>query len=558
MFSDPVVGEDFFGRQDIIELIVKRARALKSGYRQNVAIIGHQQLGKTSLLRQFLHSFKEPGILAIYVEIKIQALDYFVEQFIRSLLYQCLAGRGAVSPTESLSGLSKKAEPIIPKTVLRVTEIVALLKRRHSEEAYSKLFELTPIVKQETEKNCIVILDEFHRLGDLGVRNAFSDFGKRIMVQKDTMYLLASSSFSASRKILAEKLSLLFGNFERVYLEPFDFETSFQFIQRKLSPIGISENLKNFLVAFTDGHPFFLQTITGTLRERALAKSENELSRVTIAEVFLKVLYESQGILNQYFLKLISPWMQGGSRGLPVLALTLLAGGVNKLKDIAAALNRSQSETSRLLQELMERELIIKTGVFYRFHNKMFKFWLKEVYEHKELSLLEAVGKAEDFMGRIEAKVVEHEELLKLDIADRVLGLFSLFRNDLIEFGERKRKLPYFTEIVKSQPPGRLKDQSFRKIVAKGHGACWVCKIVEQKATEKEVLELVQGVSPGKKEAATKVLLAFRGVDDNAKLLAKEKKVFTLGLSKINALMEVYGAAPIIVAENDSPAAAKA
>ena len=130
------------------------------------------------------------------------------------------------------------------------------------------------------------------------------------MVQKDTMYLLASSSFSASRKILAEKLSLLFGNFERVYLEPFDFETSFQFIQRKLSPIGISENLKNFLVAFTDGHPFFLQTITGTLRERALAKSENELSRVTIAEVFLKVLYESQGILNQYFLKLISPWMQ--------------------------------------------------------------------------------------------------------------------------------------------------------------------------------------------------------------------------------------------------------
>lgn len=549
MFSDPIVGGDFFGRQDIIELISKRARALKSGYRQNVAVIGHQQLGKTSLLRQFLHTFKDPDILAIYVEIKIQSLDYFVEKFIRSLLYQCVADQDMASATESLTDLLKRAEAKVPKTVLRVAEIVSLLKRRHSEEAYSKLFELTTIVKQETGKNCIVILDEFHRLGDFGVRNAFSDFGKRIMVQKDTMYLLASSSFSASRKILAEKLSLLFGNFERVYLEPFDFETTFQFIDTKLSPVTAPRNFKHFLSAFTDGHPFFLQTITSHLRERALAKSEVTLSAATIEEVFLKLLYESQGILNQYFMKLISPWTQTGANGQPVLALTFLASGINKLKDIAYALNRSQSETLKLLQELMEHELVIKTGVFYRFHNKMFRFWLKEVYEYKELSLLGSPGKAEGFARRIGESVAESDELLKLDVADRVSELFSLFRNDLIEFGEKKRKLPHFTEIIKSQPLEHPENQSFRQFTAKGNGACWVCKIVEQKATEKEVLELVQGVSSDKKEISTKVLVALGGVDDNAKLLAKERKVLTLGLSKINALMDVYGIAPLVMTE---------
>src|SRR3989338_1674790 len=120
MFSDPVVGDDFFGRQTIIDLLVKRASALKSGYRQNVAIIGHQQLGKTSILRQFLHVHRDPEVLAIYVEIKLQALDYFVDQFTRALLYQYLMQQTSVDPIESLQDLAQKASASIPKTVARI------------------------------------------------------------------------------------------------------------------------------------------------------------------------------------------------------------------------------------------------------------------------------------------------------------------------------------------------------------------------------------------------------------------------------------------------------
>ena len=123
MFSDPVVGGDFFGRQEILDLLFKRANALKSGYRQNVAIIGHQQLGKTSLLRHFLHTYRDPEVLSIYVEIKLQALDVFVEQFIRSLLYQFLSQSQVVDPSESLSQMKDKAALLIPKTVGRIVEI---------------------------------------------------------------------------------------------------------------------------------------------------------------------------------------------------------------------------------------------------------------------------------------------------------------------------------------------------------------------------------------------------------------------------------------------------
>ncbi len=547
MFSDPVVGENFFGRQEIIDLLLKRANALKAGYRQNVAIIGHQQLGKTSILRHFLHTGKDPQILAIYVEIKFQALDYFVDQFIRSLLYQFLVYKESeCDPSHSLPELAQKAAPFIPKTVARINEITGLLKQRHPEEAYSKLFELTSIVKQETGKNCIVVLDEFHRLGEFGVKNAFSDFGKRIMVQKDTMYLLASSSFSASKKILAEKLSLLFGNFERVYLEPFDFDTAFQFVEKKLAPVRIPEALKYFLVAFTDGHPFFLHTITARMREAALASREAEISKNTLADALLRLLFESQGVLNQYFLKLISPWLRPDSRGSHILILTELAKGTNKLTELARAVHRTQKETSAQIQQLMEHELIVKTGVFYRFHNKIFKFWLREVYERKELSILGVTANADSFRRRIHATAEEYEELLGMAAADRVLKLFSQFNNEIIEFGEKRRKLPHFTEFIPLPAAGNLSAGSARSLVAKGNGRCWVCKIVEEKATEREVLDLIGSAQDKKKDSSTRVLVALRGLDGNAKLLAKEKRVLTLGLSRINLLMDLYGHLPII------------
>mgnify|MGYP003393477705 CR=1 FL=1 len=220
-----------------------------------------------------------------------------------------------------------------------------------------------------------------------------------------------------------------------------------------------------------------------------------------------------------------------------------MAKGKNKLKDVAAAINRSQTETSTQIRELMEHELIIKTGVFFRFHNKMFKFWLREVYEKKELSVLCSTN-TENFLARVEEVIAEYDELCRLDVSERMLGLFRLFKNDMIEFGEKKRQLPHFTELM-SVDSQEVPTENSRRLIGRGHGRCWVCKITEEKATEKEIRDLVEGPED-KKMPHTKVLLALKGLDDNAKLLAKEKRVLTLGLSRINLLMDIFGKSPII------------
>lgn len=556
MFNDPVYGDRFFGRQQVYETIVKRAVALKSGYRQNVAIIGHQQLGKTSILRHFLHTYRDPDTLIIYVEIKLQALDYFIDQFLRSLLIQYLNGHERAQLTDSLETLVERVADRIPRTAASIRDIAGRLRHRDPEKAYSTLFELTTLIREESGKKCVVILDEFHRLGEFGIKNAFTDFGKRIMFQKDTMYLLSSSSFSASRRILAEKLSLLFGNFERIYLEPFGFEESFDFLEHKLAGIRLPDPLRYFLVAFTDGHPFFLDTLTARIREVASVKGETELSRDTIAEALGRLLFDSQGVWNQYFLKALAPWTSSSARGSHLLILTAMAKGRNKLKDIASAINRSQKEASRQIQELMEHELILKTGVFYRFHNKIFKFWLREVYETKELSLLGSTGDPERFCRMIQEMIDGYEAALALEPAERISRLFRQFRNEIVEFGEKRRQLPHFTELIQT-PSGSAARGSSRKIIAKGHGRCWVCQVVEEKVTEREILDLVQGSSETDKPSVTKVVVALSGLEDNAKLLAKEKRVLTLGLSRVNMLMDLYGRSPIVKRQEPADGARK-
>src|SRR5207245_424623 len=119
-------------------------------------------------------------------------------------------------------------------------------------------------------------------------------------------------------------------NFERIYLENFDFKTSFAFIDKKIHPLGMDADLKNYLVSFTDGHPFFLETITSRLREWCLGSREEKATPPAVAAVFYRLFYESQGVLNQYFMKLILPWTQSRSRGKHILILTQIARGVNR------------------------------------------------------------------------------------------------------------------------------------------------------------------------------------------------------------------------------------
>lgn len=552
MFSDPVVGKDFFGRDDVLEILKKRVDSFVSGYRQNVALIGHQKLGKTSVLHHFLYSFKNESVLPIYVELKPQGLPYFVDQFVRALLFEYLRRRESIDAMESYAALIRLASRFIPKTAAEIQGIENDLKHGNAESAYSRLFELTSCIRKEAGLKCIVILDEFHRLGDFGVKNAFQNFGKRIMVQKDTLYLISSSSFTVSRLILSEKLSLLFGNFERIHLEPFTFEVASTFIERKMEPARMPDDLKKYLIALTDGHPFFLNVICSKARQLTLLLGRNTLDQEVFVESLKELFFDSEGVLNQYFVNVVARWA-GRFKGEHLVVLVQLAHSFNKLKDLALSIRKSERETSRQLKELVDAELIVKNGVFYHFHDKLFRFWLKHVYHPKEFSLLvNAHSKGANFRLELHKHIDAFMGSSRVSPRRRIVDLFRRFRNELVEFDSKGRQMPAFEEILDE---GETLAGP-RPIVAKTPGQSWVCQVLEDKSTEKDVLDFLRQSAAFKSSRTRRILVTLNGMDPNAKLLAKNKKIWTLNLQKINTLMDFYGQSKIITFKKETPAAA--
>src|SRR3989338_5013925 len=121
--------DNFFDRKFYLDILDKRITDLKDGYRQNIAVIGDELVGKTSIIFKFLNNFYDNRIIIIYLEIRPGSLPSFARRFIAILLYNFLANSGMYLE-ENLDFLVNKSQKYIPKTVEKIKGILTALERR--------------------------------------------------------------------------------------------------------------------------------------------------------------------------------------------------------------------------------------------------------------------------------------------------------------------------------------------------------------------------------------------------------------------------------------------
>ncbi|WP_414947291.1 hypothetical protein, partial [Klebsiella pneumoniae] len=73
--------DNFFGRKSYLDILEKRVIALKDGYRQNIAFIGDEHVGKTAILHKFLNSFLDNRFILFYLEARVEPLFLFCKRF---------------------------------------------------------------------------------------------------------------------------------------------------------------------------------------------------------------------------------------------------------------------------------------------------------------------------------------------------------------------------------------------------------------------------------------------------------------------------------------------
>jgi AAA+ ATPase superfamily predicted ATPase len=535
MFSEPAVGEKFFGREEVLDLLNKRTLALKDGYRQNIALTGQSLSGKTSILHHFLYSIKEEDFITIYVEVVKEPFRSFSNRFIATLLYNALTKTGEPAGFE-LESLLDKAREILPKTYSAIRNINACVDKGDFDEAYFSILSLTSTLKEEIKRSCVVILDEFDNLEHIGVKNPFLNFGKVIMIQKDTMYIVSSSRNQVFKKILSEKLSLLFGNFEIVKVSGFDAQGAKKYIETQTPGFEIDSGLKRFFIAFTDGNPFYLNHILKRSKEIAHDRMTSFIDSDIAVQAIIDLIYNANGTIHQYLLNFILDLMDTKYKERYMSILVSIACGRNRLSDISKNMRSKQADVSRDLLELSQMGFIQKSGVFYKIDDPVLAFWLKSVYQKRRDILVDGIFNKNDiFVSEMKAYIADFlAESLKNSTA-RIAELFNAFSNELVQIDARHIKLPHFTKV---EVKDSLQQKQF--IAATFRGSSWLVQVYDEMVRENDITDYIRNIKSSGFKIANKIIIPLRGMDENAKLLAKELKISIWDMPTLNGILGFY------------------
>lgn len=534
----------FYGRQDITDLLIKRADAFSKGYRQNIAITGDELIGKSSLIKNWLSEYCNNYIVPVYVDMATGELRHFAERFIASLLFSFLK-----NSQDGLKGdigyLLDKASKYIPRTSGQIERLLNERKARKNAELFNKLLELPEILHNENGKRCIIILDEFHKLQELSIKDIYLHWRKQIILNKNTMYILASSKKQLANKILSSDLDLLFGNFEKIELKAFDNKTALDFVRTELKTLDIEDKISDFIVYFTSANPFYLDALCGAFRNYHALNPGIPPDINSLISSWDGLFADNWGILHSRFSSVLREIENTCADPVTTAILTALASGHNSIPRIAQQVLRPKKYLSGLLGELCASDYITKNSDIYTLDDKIFSFWLRHIHANKSHAFtLDCQKQKQAFREKLTAMFTDFCDAQAKAISQRILELFNQFGNEAIEVHKKRLRLNRFKEVKLMNMHGRRIKSG---ILARTKNSIWITGLKEDKIIEEDMLEFADVCRKFRHNKSQKrIFIALSDIEANASLIAKEEKISTWDSAFINSLLDMYGKPRII------------
>lgn len=527
--SDPTL----FGREEIVDRILRRALDLTAGYRQNLALLGPLRIGKSTILQHSVTVLQQhPPLLPVYLEPRAEAtLREFTEQFAATLLYRYWATEGR-EPPKTLEALLPLCRPYLPRTTALLTTALAKARRGHA-SALRALFEAPGQLRQESGRLCVILVDEFHRLSAWERTDAFAALGHQITVQKDTMYVLASSSVDEARRILQERLALLFGQFEVVPVGPFDMVTSVRFLEARAGLGFLGMPALTMIADLVEGHPYALDQVARAVKAVTVPEGAPALERFCAA--LDAICGRPEGVLARQCQEAVERVpARRRAEGLPILMA--VAEGHHRIPAMAQATGRRTQEVTRLLRVLVEAGLVVRRGVFSVIANHLLQFWLVTVQRSQQGPVqLDPRSASQAFAAAVQRVLAQATSRAPQAVLDTVAELLRRFQNELVEIHGRRVRLPKLgvhTLLLPGVP---------RAVVGQREGALWFCVPYTTVMRESDAVTLIQTLRTVAKPWGRRIVVALGGLDVNARLLLQEQRFWVWELDDLNALLSLYG-----------------
>ncbi|MBP6343596.1 MAG: hypothetical protein KA403_06670 [Candidatus Omnitrophica bacterium] len=529
----------FFGRKPILELLSRRMKDLKEGYRQNLALLGSKYIGKSTILQKFISEIDDPDTVAIYLNFENRDFDYFVSKLIKSILFNFANSKNMPSQ-EEIKVLMEITRPSIPQTVEVIEKILHAVKTKHYTDAYKDLIALPETFNNEAGKRCVIVLDEFHVLEDFPIDEVFQEMSNTIMTQKKCLYVIASSYPEIANRILAEKLTLLFGNFEIVTVGNFDGVTSQDFIEKFMDNMRVGSHLRNFLADFTGGHPLYLNLICQELIHLGAVHKQSEVYLPLITQAIEDIVFNPWGALSRHFDLAVSELCQGKGNRQMVSLLIALANGKSRPKDLLEALGQKQTYITQKLTRLVELDIMERNGTIYQFKDKLFRYWIKYVLQKRLMEIdLDPGRQQKSFREELNRSVAEFQATSRKDLSTRMSELFHCFDNESLSLNGRRYKLPVFSQITAVKLRS-IAGTFIDAIQGQCEEGTWLVALRRDPFTEGDINALLSESKNMGSKPQRLVVVSLSNLDENARVRALQERMWVWNEQEINSLMHLY------------------
>ncbi len=534
----------WFDRQEILAPLVRRIEGFLAGYRQNCALLGPEAIGKTTLLKRLIQQRLSPSssLVSFYLEVrKDESLAEWAARFVQTLLYGALQAKGIHDLPTDLSSLEKLSSSVIPKTSALASQLLGLSEAGRNEEVYPQLWDLPHLMTRETGIPCLLVLDEFHQLQGLEVKDPFRRLGQKIMVQNTTMFLVASSQPLVARRILREGLNLLFGQFEILELSPLDAPICLKAIRAVWPTAQADPFLEHLLIELAQGYPVYLDLLLQGLMNRRLPEATGFEDR-TLLDLLESLLLEEDGALRQRLELRIRRLAPHRNRRTWIRVLAAVAAGNHRVPQIAHALECSPPQVLGALKVLEPVELVTKQGVFYRVPDRLLQLWMLTAHP-----ILQGAALADSALARARfrdaawAWIEKIRQEVHRPIEEQIKALLHQWAGELVEIEGRRVLLPAWDRVEQVPGPGKRPATMAHPSGKTGKG--WLVIPWAGPLEEGQAREMVQEISKLPLKVHRKILLGPHPVELNARLILQEARVRLWDLHVLNHLLDLYGLA---------------
>ena len=509
-----------------ISLLDKRIEGFLQGYRQNVVLIGDDGEEISYLLENYLRLNKSKETVYVHATTSYVSKMEFLKSTIFSLLSEL------ISEGDGLDDLINKLNPELSITTNFIRDIL-------KKDMFSFLDVLEIINKfiNESGRKCVFILEEFLGLEKL-FPFCFKDFSSFIMLQKDCMLLLTSSSPKNAQKTLSTELNLLFGNFEKVSLAENTFADNYVYFKHCLEKVSASSFFLSFFVNIIGSNIIYYDLI-GKLAKENYCQDDEEKSIVAILE---NALYAKETYFFQKFIKKIE-WLCEYSKDSYSLIkiLTSLSDGYMRKKELASLEICPLGDLGSKLIKLSDLNYIENLGNIYKIKDSLFSFWLTSVFKfYFSPPFLDPQKRRPLWERKIREEIILHKDDFVKDGTKKILELISSFGDDTLKIGKSTYKLPLIEKTRIISYPKR----DFHLLVGEGKEIVFI-GIKEKLSEDSDIFEFIEKGAGIKGRKVKKIFISLDRLSPAAKLTAKNHKVIIWDVNEINKLMEVYNKSAI-------------